>query len=154
MQNGQGLVKLEVTGDANTEDSGSTTWIIKAYYSDNRDTAKEIGTLTTYNGQGLVSMRVGGKSVSTADSGTSTYEVYAKYSDNPNEEKLIGSFQVKNGSAGSTPANATRIENGTDLNTYTYHKAGWYYASGGNNCRNRPSGIDAFGLEVLRSAEG
>lgn len=69
-------------------------------------------------------MRVGGKTISTADSGTSTYEVYAIYSDNRDQEKLIGSFQVKNGSAGSTPANATHIENGTDLNTYTYEKAG------------------------------
>ena len=145
---------MEVTGTADTTDSGSTEWTIKAYYSDNRDKAVDIGTITTYNGQGLVSMRVGDKSISTADSGTSTYTVYAKYSDKPNEEVSIGEFKVKNGSAGSTPANATRIENGTDLNTYTYHKAGWYYASDGNNCRNRPSGIDAFGLEVLRSAKG
>ena len=124
MQNGQGLVKIEVTGTANTKDSGSTTWTIKAYYSDNRDTAVDIGTITTYNGQGLVSMRVDDTQVSTADSGTSTYTLYAKYSDNPNKEVNIGTFKVKNGSAGSTPANAKRIPNGTDLNTYTYDKAG------------------------------
>ena len=115
---------MEVTGSANTDDSGSTTWTINAYYSDNRDKAVDIGTITTYNGQGLVSMRVGDKSISTADSGTSTYTIYAKYSDNSDKEVSIGDFKVKNGSAGSTPANAEHIENGTDLNTYTYHKAG------------------------------
>jgi hypothetical protein len=124
VQNGQGLVKMEVTGSADTYDSGSTEWIIKAYYSDSPTEAKEIGTITTYNGQGLVSMRVTGTNVSTADSGTSTYTVYAKYSDKPNEEVNVGTFQVKNGSAGSTPANAKQIPNGTDLNTYTYNKAG------------------------------
>ena len=125
MQNGQGLIKLEVVADdVNTKDSGSTEWTINAYYSDNRDTVKKIGTLTTYNGQGLANIRVSGTQISTADSGTSTYTVYAKYSDKPNEEVSIGTFQVKNGSAGSTPANAKHIENGTDLNTYTYEKAG------------------------------
>ena len=155
VQNGQGLIKLEVVADdVNTKDSGSTEWTINAYYSDNRDTVKKIGTLTTYNGQGLANIRVSGTQISTADSGTSTYTVYAKYSDKPNEEVSIGTFQVKNGSAGSTPANAKHIENGTDLNTYTYEKAGWYFAGGGNACSNRPSGVDAFGLEVLRSAQG
>ena len=69
-------------------------------------------------------MSVSGTQVSTADNGTSTYTVYAKYSDKPNEEVSIGEFKVKNGSAGSTPANAKQIPGGTDLNTYTYNKAG------------------------------
>ena len=154
VHNGQGLVKMEVTGDANTKDSDSTEWTIKAYYSDDSDKAVDIGTITTYNGQGLVSMSVSGTNVSTADSGTSTYTVYAKYSDNPNQEVNVGTFQVKNGSAGSTPANAKVIPNGTDLNIYTYDKAGWYYAGGGNNCINKPANVDAFGLEVLRNAQG
>lgn len=31
---------------------------------------------------------------------------------------------------------------------------GFYYAAGSNSCTNRPSGIDAFGLEVIRTAGG
>lgn len=31
---------------------------------------------------------------------------------------------------------------------------GWYYAGGSNTCANKPSGVDAFGLEVGRSAGG
>ena len=123
MQNGQGLVKMEVTGTADTTDSGSTTWFIKAYYSDNRDKAIDIGTLKTYNGQGLVSMRVGDKSVSTADSGTSTYEVYAKYSDNRDQEKLIGTFQVQNGKGVKSFSLTGPTGNGgsSAKNTYTYN---------------------------------
>ena len=113
---------MEVTGTADTTDSGSTTWFIKAYYSDNRE-AVDIGTLTTYNGQGLVSMRVGDKSVSTADSGTSTYEVYAKYSDNRDQEKLIGSFQVQNGKGVKSFSLTGPTSNGgsSAKNTYTYN---------------------------------
>lgn len=39
-----------------------------------------------------------------------------------------------------------------DLNSIT--EVGFYYADGSNTCTNKPSGIDAFGLEVIRSAEG
>lgn len=31
---------------------------------------------------------------------------------------------------------------------------GWYYAGGSNTCANKPAGVDAFGLEVGRSAGG
>lgn len=113
---------MEVTGSANTDDSGSTTWTINAYYSDESSKAVKIGTLTTYNGQGLVSMRVGEKEISTADSGTSTYEVYAKYSDNRDQEKLIGSFQVQNGKGVKSFSLTGPTSNGgsSAKNTYTY----------------------------------
>ena len=42
-----------------------------------------------------------------------------------------------------------------DLNTLQGEGyVGWYYAGGGNNCANRPAGVDVFGLEVGRSAFG
>ena len=31
---------------------------------------------------------------------------------------------------------------------------GWYFAAGSNTCANKPTGVDAFGLEVGRSATG
>ena len=39
-----------------------------------------------------------------------------------------------------------------DLNTITAY--GWYYGGGGNKCTNGPSGIDAFGPQVVRTAVG
>lgn len=39
-----------------------------------------------------------------------------------------------------------------DLNTITSY--GQYYGGGGNKCTNGPSGVDAFGLQVLRTASG
>jgi len=43
---------------------------------------------------------------------------------------------------------------GVDLDTLTYTSAGFYYAGGSNKCTNVPSGIDAFGLQVMRVAAG
>lgn len=43
-----------------------------------------------------------------------------------------------------------------DLNTYTYssYSGRTFYGSGGNTVANKPSGLDSFGLLVLRSAGG
>ena len=43
-------------------------------------------------------------------------------------------------------------QNLDDLNSYTY--SGTYYAQGGNKVTNKPSGIDAFGLSIVRTASG
>lgn len=53
------------------------------------------------------------------------------------------------------PYTATQVPTGSDLNDLdALGDAGYYYAQGGNNCTNKPSGVDAFGLIVLRSASG
>jgi hypothetical protein len=41
---------------------------------------------------------------------------------------------------------------GVDLNTIT--TPGFYYGGGSNNCTNRPSGADAFGMIVYKTASG
>ena len=43
-------------------------------------------------------------------------------------------------------------QNLDDLNSYT--DSGTYYAQGGNKVTNKPSGIDAFGLSIVRTASG
>ena len=43
-------------------------------------------------------------------------------------------------------------QNLDDLNSYT--DSGTYYAQGGNKVTNKPSGIDAFGLSIIRTASG
>ena len=47
---------------------------------------------------------------------------------------------------------AKRLDHGIDLDTLTTE--GKYYASSGNECLNKPEGVDAFGLVVVRTAEG
>lgn len=43
----------------------------------------------------------------------------------------------------------------TDLNTlHGSDKMGWYHCGSSNSCAHKPTGVDAFGLEVGRSAEG
>ena len=42
--------------------------------------------------------------------------------------------------------------NEIDLNTIT--TPGFYYGGGGNNCTNKPSGADAFGMIVYKTANG
>ena len=56
---------------------------------------------------------------------------------------------VKDGSAYFLKA--TQLTN-QDLNTLTME--GYYYASGGNTCSNKPEGINDFGLFVKRTAGG
>ena len=53
------------------------------------------------------------------------------------------------------PYTATLLPTGSNLNDLdALGDTGYYYAQGGNSCKNRPSGVDAFGLIVLRSASG
>lgn len=51
------------------------------------------------------------------------------------------------------PITAVELTN-QDLNTYTKEKPGWYFASDSNTVANKPAGVDAFFLEVVRSAGG
>lgn len=64
------------------------------------------------------------------------------------------------GPTGLTGAQGKGASNGVQLtnqNLNDYHTealCGWYYAGGGNTVSNKPSGVDAFGLWVLRTAIG
>ena len=58
------------------------------------------------------------------------------------------------GAAGKGAANGTQLTT-QNLNDYkTESLCGWYYAGGGNKVTNKPSGVDAFGMWVLRTASG
>ena len=58
------------------------------------------------------------------------------------------------GVAGKGAANGTQLTS-QNLNDYkTEALCGWYYAGGGNKVTNKPSGVDAFGMWVLRTASG
>ncbi len=53
------------------------------------------------------------------------------------------------------PKNATRVNSGYDLNNYNSSThCGYYYAGGSNNCLSKPSGVDAFGLQIVKNADG
>ena len=53
-----------------------------------------------------------------------------------------------------TPTNAKQLTT-QNLDDYkTQSQCGWYYAAGGNTVLNKPSNVDAFGLELLRTASG
>ena len=48
-----------------------------------------------------------------------------------------------------------QLATNTDLNTLNSSAdIGWYHIGGGNSCAHKPTGVDAFGLEVGRSAGG
>lgn len=58
------------------------------------------------------------------------------------------------GIAGKGAANGTQLTS-QNLNDYkTEALCGWYYAGGGNKVTNKPTGVDAFGMWVLRTASG
>lgn len=51
-----------------------------------------------------------------------------------------------------TPLTSTQLNNAVDLNDQTIE--GLYYATGSNSITNKPSGINAFGLKVFKTAGG
>lgn len=58
------------------------------------------------------------------------------------------------GADGKGAANGTLLTN-QDLDDYkTEAQCGWYYAGGSNTVTNKPTGVDAFGMWVLRTASG
>lgn len=54
----------------------------------------------------------------------------------------------------SIPQNPTNLDINADLNNYTLEKCGFYYGAGSNSITNKPHGVDAFGMLVLRIANG
>lgn len=58
------------------------------------------------------------------------------------------------GPQGKGASNGTLLTN-QNLNNYrTEPLCGWYYAMGGNGVTNKPTGVNAFGMWVLRVASG
>lgn len=58
------------------------------------------------------------------------------------------------GTDGKGAANGIGLTN-QDLDDYkTEAQCGWYYAGGSNTVTNKPTGVDAFGMWVLRTASG
>lgn len=71
-------------------------------------------------------------------------------------ETNISSLQENIANINVVPTNHSEtVLTSQDLNNYnTLSAIGWYYAAGDNTVVNKPSGVDAFGLEVGRSATG
>ena len=66
-----------------------------------------------------------------------------------------GSYDDLNDKPNRARHNSTLLATNTDLNTLnSSDNIGWYHVGGGNNCAHKPTGVDAFGLEVGRSAGG
>lgn len=58
------------------------------------------------------------------------------------------------GTDGKGAANGTSLTN-QDLDDYkTEAQCGWYYAGGSNTVTNKPANVDAFGMWLLRTAQG
>ena len=60
----------------------------------------------------------------------------------------------KPGADGKGAANGTFLTNESLNNYNTQNLCGWYFAAGGNTVTNKPDGVDAFGMWVLRTANG
>lgn len=80
----------------------------------------------------------------------------------------LPTIPLAKGGTGATSAATARIALGVqnpitasvaltnqNLNSYnTEPQCGWYYAGGGNSVTNKPSGVDHFGMFVMRTASG
>ena len=66
-----------------------------------------------------------------------------------------GSYDDLNDKPNRARHSSTQLATNTDLNTLNSSAdIGWYHVGGGNSCAHKPTGVDAFGLEVGRSAGG
>ena len=63
-----------------------------------------------------------------------------------------GSTSAGGAATSANKVNATSLAK-VDLNDYRTEGT-FYYGGGGNGCSNKPSGVDAFGMVVMRSASG
>ena len=69
--------------------------------------------------------------------------------------KKISDLALKTDIPNTAKHSSRLLATNTDLNTlHGSDKVGWYHCGGGNSCAHKPTGVDAFGLEVGRSAEG
>ena len=137
VQNGKDIASLTLTSTESTA-SGvrSVTYTLSAQYSDG--SSGQAGTFTVKDGVGISAAKITGGG-NTASGDKNTYTLTLTKTDG---KTLASTFDVYNGAkgdlgptgptgltgptgpTGSTPANAKLIPNGTDLNTYTYDKAG------------------------------
>ena len=119
------------------------------------------GTNPTITVKGPSNYVIGGSQTTTssADGGSNVFTFNKS-------DGTSATFTVKNGSKGSvgavgpTGATGKGAANGTlltnqNLNDYhTEAQCGWYYAGGSNTVKNKPSNVDAFGMWLLRTANG
>ena len=69
--------------------------------------------------------------------------------------KKISDLALKTDIPNTAKHSSKQLATNTDLNTLnSSDDIGWYHVGGGNSCAHKPTGVDAFGLEVGRSAEG
>ena len=69
--------------------------------------------------------------------------------------KKISDLALKTDIPNTAKHSSKQLETNTDLNTLNSSAdIGWYHVGGGNKCAHKPTDVDAFGLEVGRSAGG
>lgn len=92
--------------------------------------------------------------VSGDDSLAEQLQAHISNYNNPHQvtKAQIGLGNVDNIADASQVKHGTQSLSAQDLNTIV--TPGWYYSGASNTCLNKPSGITAFSLSVLRSSDG
>ena len=104
-------------------------------------TSVKVGT-TAYNpSSGVVSL----PAYPTVNNGTLTLK---------RNNTSLGTFTANQSGNSDINFNVAVNETLTNQNLNSITTPGFYAAGGGNTCTNKPSGVDAFGLEVIHSASG
>ena len=129
------------SGNAFTGLDTATNNVIKLTRANGGTVQKTINNVANATSASIASTAKVANKIGSATVGSATKPIYLNAGTPTQLTSITSSF-----------AAAPQDLNNTDLNTV--RSPGEYFGGGGNGCANKPSGVDAFALEVRRAADG
>ena len=129
------------SGNAFTGLDTATNNVIKLTRANGGTVQKTINNVANATSASIASTAKVANKIGSTTVGSATKPIYLNAGTPTQLTSITSSF-----------AAAPQDLNNTDLNTV--RSPGEYFGGGGNGCANKPSGVDAFALEVRRAADG
>ena len=129
------------SGNAFTGLDTATNNVVKLTRANGGTVQKTINNVANATSASIASTAKVANKIGITTVGSSTKPIYLNAGTPTQLTSITSSF-----------AAAPQDLNNTDLNTV--RSPGEYFGGGGNSCANKPSGVDAFALEVRRAADG
>ena len=150
-QSGDTSVTINDTGVTSVSVTGSGNAVTDASIGGRTMTLTRDATFLTSH----QSIRTLNTNNTTAQTANASEAIVGTGTINLHKIAKTGSYDDLNDKPNLARHNSTLLATNVDLNTlHGSANVGWYHCGDGNSCAHKPTGVDAFGLEVGRSAEG